>query len=171
MKPKFKKRTEKLAEQMVREAKKAPALRRLQSVLLACNGLTAEQISIVTGLTANYIRQVWMKCRREGIESLAGEKRGRSRGRAHMTLGEEKVFLERFKNEAESGELVTIKKIQFLHSEKLGKKLNLTVTWRLLKRHDWRKIVPRPKHPKHDPEKMKRFKEAVFPPGFDPYEN
>lgn len=169
MKIKFKKDTEALAAKMVREAKKAPELKRLQSVLLGCKGLTAFEISIITGLSPNYIRQVWMKCRREGAQSLAGEKRGQSRGKAHMSLEEEKVFLDQFKNRAESGELVTAKEIQASHAAEIGKTLDPTLTYRLLHRHRWRKIAPRPEHPKHDPEAMKRFREAIFPPGFDPY--
>ncbi len=169
MKTKFKKGTETLAARMTKEAQRAPELRRLQSVLLGCKGLTAEGISVVTGLTPNYIRQVWMKCRREGIVSLAGEKRGQSRGKAHMSLEEEEVFLEKFRSRAESGKLVTVKEIQSSHSAEVGKNLNPTLTYRMLKRHRWRKIAPRPEHPKHDPEAMKRFREGIFPPGFDPY--
>ena len=171
MKIKFKKGTEARAEKLAKEAKRAPELRRLQSVLLGCKGLTAESISIVVGLKPNYIRQVWMKCRREGIESLVGEKRGQSRGRAHLSLEEEKELLNEFKEKAESGTIVTAKAIQIAHCQKVGKTLKPSVTYRLLKRHRWRKITPRPEHPKHDPDKMKNFKEAIFPPGFDPYES
>lgn len=169
MKQKFKKGTEALAEKMARAAERAPELRRLQSVLLGCKGLTAESISIITGLTPNYIRQVWMRCRREGPESLAGEKRGQGRGRAHLGLKEEGAFLDKFKRKAESGELVTVREIHSAHANHVKKRIDETVTYRLLKRHRWRKIAPRPEHPKHDPEAMKRFREAIFPPDFDPY--
>ncbi len=171
MKIKFKKGTESLAEQMARDAKKAPELRRLQSVLLGCKGLSAESISIITGLTPNYTRQVWMKCRREGLRSLTGEKRGQSRGKAHMSLREEESLLNPFREKALSGRLVTVREIQSAHCRRVGKPLNETVTYRLLRRHRWRKIAPRPEHPKHDPGRMKRFREAIFPPDFDPYED
>src|SRR3989344_9315675 len=169
MKTKFKKGTEALAVRMAGEAKRATELRRLQSVLLGCKGLRAAEISIITGLTPGYIRQVWMKCRREGVESLLGEKRGQSRGKAHMSLKEEEAFLDKFKRRAEAGELVTVKGIQSSHSAAVGKALDPTLTYRMLHRHRWRKIAPRPEHPKYDPDKAKQFKGAIFPPGFDPY--
>lgn len=168
---KFKKGTENLARNLAKQAKRAPELRRLQSVLLGCTGLSAEHISPITGLKPNYIRQVWMKCRREGVKSLVGEKRGQSRGKAHLTLKEEELFLEAFKKKAVSGKLVTISELNASHSARVSKNLNRSVSYRLLHRHKWKKIVPRPEHPKHDPEKMKKFKEAFFPPGFDPYES
>ena len=168
---KFKKGTELLVSNLAKKAKRAPELRRLQSVLLGCAGLSAEHISPITGLKPNYIRQIWMKCRREGVESLIGERRGQSRGKAHLSLKEEKAFLEEFKKKAESGELVTIRELYASHCARVNKNLNRTVTYRLLRRHRWRKITPRPEHPKHDPKRLKRFKEAFFPPGFDPYES
>lgn len=171
MKTKFKKGTEVLAEKLAKEAKRASELRRLQSVLLGCKGLNATGISIITGLTPNYIRQVWMKCRKHGIESLVGEKRGASRGKAHMSVVEEREFLKRFEEKATTGELVTTRQIREAHCKAVGKTLKPSVTYRLLRRHRWRKIVPRPEHPKHDPEQMKTFREGIFPPGYDPYED
>jgi hypothetical protein len=112
-----------------------------------------------------------MKARREGIESLVGEKRGKNRGRAHISLKEEKAFLSSFDADARKGKWVTANAIHEAHKQKLGKSIKKSVTYRLLKRHRWRKIVPRPEHPKHDPQKMKRFREAIFPPGYDPYED
>jgi len=112
-----------------------------------------------------------MKCRREGLDSLVGERRGRGRGKAHMSLEKEELFLNQFKNRAKAGELVTVRVIQSAHCRMVGKLLNATVTYRLLHRHRWRKIAPRPEHPKHNPDSMKRFREAIFPPGFNPYED
>ena len=38
--------------------------------------------------------------------------------------------------------------------------LHKATIYRFLKRNDWRKIVPRPVHPKNDPEQMKAFKKT-----------
>jgi len=170
-KAKFKKGTKALAARLAKTATRAPELRRLQSVLLGCKGFPAKEVSQITGLTIGYIRQIWMKCREEGVESLAGEKRGRSRGKAHLSLSEEAAFLNPFKKKAESGQLVTANEIRKAHAEKVGKELSPTVTYRLLGRHRWRKIAPRPEHPKHKTEDLKRFREAIFPPDVDPYED
>ncbi|VMU26721.1 transposase [Streptococcus pneumoniae] len=48
-----------------------------------------------------------------------------------MTVEEEKAFLARHLKAAEAGEFVTI-----------------DAFYQLLKRHDWRNIMPRPEHPR-----------------------
>jgi len=49
---------------------------------------------------------------------------------------------------AETGQLVTVEPILKKYEEATGKKSNTTSIYRLLKRHGWRKLRPRPKHPK-----------------------
>lgn len=159
------------AKELSTEVKRASELRRLQSVMLGSQGLIAVDIALVVGLSVSRIRQVWMQCRRHGVESLVGEKRGKGRPRAHMSSEEEKIFLASFGEGCKKGKWVTANTIHQTHQKVLGKPIKKSVTYRLLKRHRWRKIEPRPEHPKHDPKKMKHFKEVIFPPDYDPYED
>ncbi len=145
--------------------------KRLQCIVSTEKGLTADIIASFTGLTIGYIRQVWHRCRHEGLGSILGEQRGQKRSRAHMALHEEEKFLAPFVKQAEKGVLLTQNILYKAHKERLSQEtLDRSVTARLLERHGWRKIAPRPEHPNYDPLLEKNFKEVIFPPGYDPYE-
>jgi len=45
--------------------------------------------------------------------------------------------------------------------EKANKKIAKSTTYRMLDRHNWRKITPRPYHPKSKPEKQEQFKKTL----------
>ncbi|MFN9323173.1 MAG: winged helix-turn-helix domain-containing protein [Holosporales bacterium] len=47
----------------------------------------------------------------------------------------------------------------------LGKNISLSTVYRIAKRHVWRKIAPRPQHPKRNPVAAGLFK-AFFPKKF-----
>ena len=159
------------AEKWLRKVKRAGEIKRVQCVLFRCLGNNSETIGRLVGYQDSHVRLIWKQYRTEGWKRLLGEKRGQSRGKAHLSFEEEKSFLETFKNTAETGKLILCQSIHEAHNQIVGKVLNKTVTYRLLHRHGWRKVAPRPEHPKQNKADMKRFKEAIFPPGYDPYED
>ena len=65
-----------------------------------------------------------------------------------MTYEEEQAILDRFTEKAEAGQIITVKEIKSAFDEKLGKDTGRGYIYMLLARHKWRKIRPRPKHPK-----------------------
>ena len=162
-------KTQPEAEALLKTVQRPAEMRRVQCVLFRCFGSDSVSIARMVGYKPSHVRLVWRWFREGGWHRLLGERRGRNRGRAHLEREEEAEFLESFKVKSEKGNLVTASRIHEAHGKLLRKNLNPTVTYRLLERHGWRKIAPRPEHPKHDPEAMKRFKEAVFPPDYDPY--
>jgi len=169
MKNYFNLKTQKESEKILKKVRRAGESKRVQCVLMRCLGSDSRTIGRIVGYGSNHVRLVWRWYRTGGWSRLLGEQRGQNRGKAHLTLEEEALFLEQFKTKAKRGRLLLSKDIHKVHQEKIGKNINQTVTYRLLKRHGWRKIVPRPEHPKHNPAEMNRFKEAIFPPGYDPY--
>ena len=80
-----------------------------------------------------------------GIESLLGGKYGGNR--RNMTFAEEEIFLAGFKKMAETGKLVEVSEIKKAYEEKVGHKIGKGQIYRVLKRHKWRKVMPRSKHP------------------------
>ena len=165
------KQATKEAEEWMSKVEKANELKRVQCVLLGSQGFSSEEISKITGIkNETSVRRIWGRFRKEGV-SMFLDKRGQNRGRAKWTEEEEKEFLEKFKDKAMSGTIVTVKEIVDSHRDKLGKQIALATTYNLLRRHGCRKIVPRPEHPNHDPEKAELFREAIFPPNYDPYES
>ena len=61
---------------------------------------------------------------------------------------EEAEIVEKIEEEAEAGTILTIGDITEAFEKKLGRKASKMYIYRLLKRHGWRKILPRSKHPK-----------------------
>ena len=162
--------TSSLMEGLLSKVEKANELKRVQVILLGSKGLSAQEIGLIVGLKEPSIWRLWKRYREEGI-SMIRDKRGQNRGKAYLSLENEINFLSPFKEEAKSGKIVTVQSIRDKHEMLLSKTLSPGATYNLLRRHGWRKIVPRPEHPKYKPEDAERFKEAIFPPGYDPYES
>ena len=76
-----------------------------------------------------------------------------------MTIQEERELLMPFFERAKNGELTTIAQIKQEFEKRVGHKVHETTIYRLLKRHEWRKLVPRPFHPKANKEEQRFFKQ------------
>jgi transposase len=95
----------------------------------------------------------------EGFAGLALESRG-GRLRENMRLDEEAAFLKSFVHRAGAGDLVCIQDIQIAYEKKIGRKTGASTVYALLERHEWRKLMPRPHHPRRDMEAQVRFKKT-----------
>ena len=71
---------------------------------------------------------------------------------------EEEQFLAPFFAQAENGEIATVAQIQYAFEALVGHEVDESTIYRLLSRHGWRKLMPRPKHPKADPHIQEQFK-------------
>ena len=56
--------------------------------------------------------------------------------------------------------MLTVAEIQQAYQEQLGKEVAASTVYRLLDRHGWRKVVPRPRHPKADVAVQAAFKKT-----------
>jgi transposase len=79
----------------------------------------------------------------------------------------ERQFLEPFVLRAQAGEIATAGEIHRAFEERLGHNVDESTIYRVLQRHGWRKIVPRPRHPKAQKEAQETFKKN-FPSRFKP---
>ena len=57
-------------------------------------------------------------------------------------------MLEPFRKDAEAGKMVSIKDIEAKYIEAVGHTIGTSQIYYVLHRHNWRKIMPRSKHPK-----------------------
>jgi hypothetical protein len=71
----------------------------------------------------------------------------RTSNNRRMSFDEELMFLEQFVDIAEAGQIITISEILRKFEEVTGKESNTETIYKLLKRHGWRKVKPRPRHP------------------------
>ena len=93
----------------------------------------------------------------QGPEGLDRQGRGGRRW-AYLSLEEEETFLRRFQRQATEGKLLTAKQLHAQLVERTGRKLTVGYVYGLLHRQGWRKLGPRPRHPRADPEAQERFK-------------
>ena len=130
----------------MKKCKDPKALRRLIALNMYRQGKTNKEIAEATGYHPQRITQLVTEVMKNGIESILKDRRTSNNYR--MTYSQETEFLGQFVEMAENGQLVTVAPILEKYEEATGKKSNTTSIYRLLKRHRWRKLTPRPKHPK-----------------------
>src|SRR5438105_9470769 len=120
----------------------------------------AEEIALHTGVSATTVHRVISIYNRLGPTALETPGKG---GRRHeyLKLQEEKEFLAPFFVQAESGEIATVAQIQSAFEAKVGHAVDDSTIYRLLARHGWRKLMPRPRHPKADPQAQAQFKKTL----------
>jgi transposase len=80
------------------------------------------------------------------------------RRRALMSLAQEREFLEPWEKQAKEGGVLVLSPMRAALAQKLGRKVNRSVVWRLLARHGWRKVAPDTRHPKSDPQVQEAWK-------------
>lgn len=122
-------------------------------------GLSTAEIAKTLGWHVNTVRYTQMDFIRRGTPALLeGQKGGRRR--QLMSIDEEADFLSSFSQEAEKGSILVVNEIKKALEKRLGHLVHKTTVYRMLHRHDWRKISPRPIHPKQDPEAIEGFKKG-----------
>lgn len=147
---------------LLEKAKTANEVKRIQCVLFGVCGAHSEDIGPMVGFHPQYVRAVWRRYKKEGERALLGERRGQSRGRAFLTKLEEEDFLRPFFEKAGRGGILMVEPLKRDYEKKVGKAVHFTTVYKMLARHSWRKIVPRPSHPRADQEAQERFR-VIFP--------
>lgn len=136
------------------------AFQRLQCLWLrAQQNLSTEAIAQTVGLSVSHVRRVWSDYLREGLAAAKGRPKG---GRRHqnLTMAQEQAVLPPLKKEAQAGQLVTAHGIKTRYETTVGHAVPDSTVYRLLARHHWRQVTPRPKHPKDNPRARSAFKKT-----------
>jgi transposase len=103
---------------------------------------------------------VWLwvsQYNRDGPEGLERTGRGGRRW-SYLSWKQEEELLNSFRHKAARGQLITAKELIPEVSKVLGKKVSLGYVYKLLHRHGWRKLGPRPHHAKADRSVQEDFK-------------
>ena len=136
------------------------AFQRLQCLWLrASQDLSTEAIAPAVGLSVSHVRRVWSEYLRRGLAAGQGRSKG---GRRHqnLTLAQERAVLAPWQQQAQRGGLVTARSIKVDYEKRLGRAVPDSTVCRLLARHQWRRVTPRPKHPKDNPAARAAFKKT-----------
>jgi len=144
-------------QRAMKRERNARALLRIQMIILRDGGMTQPEIADVTGTSLSTVNRAHMAYDHEGLKGLKVKPCG-GRKRENMTWDEETKLLDQFTKAAGVGELLTIHDMKKAYEEKIGHPTGTNTIYKLLARHGWRKLMPRPHHPDRKEEAQKRFK-------------
>src|SRR5690349_11577578 len=120
----------------------------------------AEDIATHCGVSKATVHQVISSYNRLGVAAVETVGKG-GRHQDYLSLQQEREFLAPFFAQAERGELVTVGEIQRAFEARVGQQVADSTIYRLLDRHGWRKLLPRPRHPRASREAQEQFKKTL----------
>src|SRR6202162_2578303 len=135
--------------------------RRIQMVLLRESGMAQPAIAEAMGVSLSTVNRAHMTYDYGGIKALKPKPSG-GRQRENMTVAEEKTLLARFANAAGAGEMLNVHDLKAAYEQAIGHSTSNSTIYNLLARHGWRKLMPRPFHPKRDLAAQNDFKKTAF---------
>ena len=145
---------------LLKEAQSKAEYQRIQCVWLrAALGLGAIQIATALGWQVGSVRQVHSDYLRQG-EAVLRSKPSGGRHRQNLTVEQEKELLLPFLQQAEIGGVLVIAPVQAAYEAAVGRSVHHSVVYRALHRQGWRKVVPRPRHPKGDEAAREAFQKS-----------
>ena len=151
---------ERLAERLKRASSHAE-YQRIQCVLIrATLGSSAAQIAQLLGWSTATVHVLHSRWAKDGDAIF--ELRGRGgRRHQHLSVEQEQALLAPFVRRADAGGMLTVAEVQQAYEEQTGIQVAPSTVYRLLDRHGWRKVVPRPRHPKADIAAQGAFKKTA----------
>jgi transposase len=121
----------------------------------------AEIIALHGGVAKDTVHKLISQYNRFGLAARETPGKG-GRKRFYLALEQEKQFLEPFIEQAKTGAIATCAESHAAYETRVERQVDESTIYRLLERHGWRKLIPRPKHPKADRQKQEEFKKT-FP--------
>ena len=136
--------------------------RRLVALLMYAQGAKNAEIRQRTEYSQNHIYDIAALYRDNGLPALVeNHYPGNHR---NMSREEEALFLKGYEDRAAAGEIVDTREIKADYAAKLGRETRSRGhIYTLLKRHGWRSVMPRSKHPnKASEEAIEASKKLTF---------
>jgi transposase len=119
-------------------------------------GFNAKQIAEIIECSEIQVRTIISKYKKNGLSSiLRGHQGGNHR---NLSFFEEEVLLAPFLNKAEKGQILIVPEIHKAYEAAFGRSVPPSTIYRMLERHNWRKVMSRPRHPKADPDAQEAYK-------------
>lgn len=114
--------------------------------LKAIDGMRSDETAKIVGICHSSVNKVVNRYKEEGMQAIVGKRHnGEHR---YMANEQEEAFLAPFVALAESGNIVEITDIYNAYQEAIGHPATRNAIYYILKKHGWRKIMPRGRHPK-----------------------
>jgi transposase len=135
-------------------------IRRWQVIRCAVvNPKPAAEIALEVGLARQTVHNLVAAYNRHGPQTLETPGHGQ-RQRAYLSLEREQAVVDKFLQKSAVGQVSTGSQLKPALEKAIGQRVHKTTVYRLLKRHQWRKVVPRPRHPQASAEEQATFKKT-----------
>ena len=134
----------------IKDARKKNKNKRVEKLLevlvLRYEGKSNTEISEKTGYNIRYITTLMGKYQAQGLDEFIRIKQ--TSHNRKLTEEEEAEVLAACEAQANGGKILTAAEIKKAFDERLGEETAVNYVYRVMKRHGWRVVMPRPKHPK-----------------------
>lgn len=121
--------------------------------------MPSDEVAEAIGYNYGTVRRIQARYLKEGETSLIGKGRG-GRRYGNMSIEQETQFLGEFTGKAKAGGVIVVSEIKSAYEKAIGRTVPKSTVYRMLDRHGWRKIAPRPRHPKADIKEQEAFKKT-----------
>ena len=146
------------------ETKDKKVSRRLRALMLWYEGKSLKEIGAILNVHPMSVNQMCRRYREQGLEEYA-----RKKHESHYRLlskEQESEVLEQFKGQ--EGKQITATEIKAALDEACGKETGHMYVYNVLKRHGWKKKMPRSRHPKAADEEACEASKKLKPPYWTP---
>ena len=146
------------------ETKDKKVSRRLRALMLWYEGKSLKEIGAILNVHPMSVNQMCRRYREQGLEEYA-----RKKHESHYRLlskEQESEVLEQFKGQ--EGKQITATEIKAALDEACGKETGHMYVYNVLKRHGWKKKMPRSRHPKAADEEACEASKKLKPPCWTP---
>ena len=145
---------------LLKETKSPKTYKRIQVVYLRAKyRYSSLTIAAMTGYHQTTVKKIQAQYLKEGEEALFPKGTG-GRYRENLSIEQEREFLTPYLDSAKAGQILQISRIHQDYEQKLGRPAGKSTIYEMLHRHEWRKVTPRPKHPKGDKQAQEAFKKT-----------
>jgi len=119
----------------------------------------AEEYALFLGVTKSKVYKVVEQYNKIGADFTDHINwGGRRLATSLMSFEDEQKMMNDLKLKATEGKILVAKHIKKIVEKKVGKKVSDDYIWDLFKRHNWKKKMPRPEHPKRNKAAQEEFK-------------
>jgi transposase len=122
----------------------------------------AKDIACRLGLSVCTVGDLLAASKRSGPAALETTGKGQ-RQRAYLSVEEERTLLAPFLADSQAGHLTIARPIKKAFAASIGHRVATSTISRLLHRHHWRTVAPRPKNPRSRQEAQETFKKPSPP--------
>ena len=139
-----------LAKERLRSSDSAREIRVCLAVILPTeHGLSIKDTANLLGRSSRWVSQVRKSFIEQGLSTVSENHGGRRR--ANMSMAEEEAFLDSCKDTTRPGGILEVSAIHTELEKVLSRKVHVSVVYKLLHRHGWRKPASRKRSTNSEP--------------------